>query len=475
MDKHKLGIIVPYRNRPEQLEKFKNETMNYLSDKDIDYEIFIIEQDNEKQFNRGVLLNIGYRYAKESNCDYLCFHDVDMLPYDVDYSYSSFPVHLATDFILDTNEKDREFFEEYFGGVTLFPIEQFEKINGYSNKYWGWGYEDTDLLFRCKFNDIPLKMLEIENIGKKGKTLLFNGVNSYVEGKNIFNLNYDCTFFVSFNPGPFTFDHTKEMDTYTIFSIPGWDFALSCNSFFRYSFCAFDNKLIPLYVNTNIRPNYKTNMVVVVNSNEKHISIYQDGKLIGKTESYKKLYFYRKEPNFYLGVGSLKREDSPNFFKGSIDTFAYFDEMLSDEVIKEISKNKKHYLNESFGKYKHTESLKLYYDADFIDDYKLNDLSGNNNHGNIFNSDIVKQHFYDHTDIQIPFRRHSTFKSLIHEENGFFNNKWKDQATRWNQLRFHNEVVINPELTKNDGISDLTFTTHSINKNNKVSKIFVGL
>jgi hypothetical protein len=36
----------------------------------------------------------------------------------------------------------------------------------------------------------------------------------------------------------------------------------------------------------------------------------------------------------------------------------------------------------------------------------------------------------------------SLFKSLKHDENGFLGNKWKDQATRWNQLRFQNEVCI---------------------------------
>ena len=141
----KLGIIVPYRNRPDQLEVFIEHMETYLADKDLRYEIFIVDQDNAKQFNRGILLNIGYIYAKKIRCNYLVFHDVDMLPVDVDYSYSDIPLHLATDFILEEDEKDREVFEEYFGGVTMFPIETFEKINGYSNKYWAWGYEDTDL------------------------------------------------------------------------------------------------------------------------------------------------------------------------------------------------------------------------------------------------------------------------------------------------------------------------------------------
>ena len=41
--------------------------------KDIDYEIFIIEQLDDKPFNRGKLLNAGYKYALEKGCDYFVF------------------------------------------------------------------------------------------------------------------------------------------------------------------------------------------------------------------------------------------------------------------------------------------------------------------------------------------------------------------------------------------------------------------
>jgi glutamine amidotransferase len=61
------------------------------------------------------------------------------------------------------------------------------------------------------------------------------------------------------------------------------------------------------------------------------------------------------------------------------------------------------------------------------------------------------------------------------EENGFFENKWRDQATRWNQLRYHNETLLNPELIKNDGLSDLKFTEHKIKQTNKLTQIFIGL
>ena len=39
---HKLGVIVPYRNRPNQLKHFLNHIKLYLDKKDIDYEIIIV-------------------------------------------------------------------------------------------------------------------------------------------------------------------------------------------------------------------------------------------------------------------------------------------------------------------------------------------------------------------------------------------------------------------------------------------------
>ncbi len=475
MDRHKLGIIIPYRNRKKHLNTFLLHMTDYLKKKELKYEIIVVDQDNAKQFNRGMLLNIGFTYARKLKCDYVVFHDVDMLPVDVDYSYCDKPLHLATDFVLEPGEKNREIFEEYFGGVTMFTVEDFEKIDGYSNKYWGWGYEDTDLLLRCKVGKLNLETLQIKNIGKRGKALKFNGVNSYVECKNTIDLNNNATFFVSFFPEKFILDHTKESDEFTVFSIPGWDFAVCYNSFSRYNFCAFDSNHTPYFVNSQIKTNYKTNIVIVLDRDEKIIKVYQDGEFLGQTNQYRKLYFYRKEPKFYLGAGKPGREKIPNLFKGTIDSFAYYDEVLSEDEIKEISNNTKHYLNEPFGKYRSNDSLKLYYDADFIEKYKLKDLVNNENNAKIVNCEIVNQGYKEYTEVKIPHRRKSLFKSLKHDENGFLGNKWKDQATRWNQLRYHNEVFLNNELLKSDGLSTLEFIEHGKTYRDKILHVNVGI
>ena len=125
----KLCIVVPYRDRAEHLEKFLPAIKEKLTSENIDYHVLVVEQSEEKLFNRGKLLNIGFDYTKGSY-DYYCFHDVDMLPIETDYSYCNVPTHLAG--------RASQFmgtlpYESYFGGVTLFDRESFVKVNGFSH------------------------------------------------------------------------------------------------------------------------------------------------------------------------------------------------------------------------------------------------------------------------------------------------------------------------------------------------------
>lgn len=42
-------------------------------------------------------------------------------------------------------------YSEFFGGVSGLTVEQFRKINGFSNAFWGWGGEDDDLWNRLVY------------------------------------------------------------------------------------------------------------------------------------------------------------------------------------------------------------------------------------------------------------------------------------------------------------------------------------
>jgi predicted glycosyltransferase involved in capsule biosynthesis len=153
MNDHKLAIVVPYRNRREHLEMFLPHIKKYLDGQNVLHKVYIIEQEEGKAFNRAKLLNIGFLEA-DKDCDYFVFHDVDMIPQNVDYGYQELPTHLAA--------AASQFnyglpYDGYFGGVTMFSRKSFLKVNGYSNEYWGWGAEDDDILYRCHLADLKVQ------------------------------------------------------------------------------------------------------------------------------------------------------------------------------------------------------------------------------------------------------------------------------------------------------------------------------
>lgn len=135
-----LIIIVPYRQRAEDLKQFVPHMHRFL--RDIKHRIVVIEQAGSGLFNRAKLLNVGFKLYQDQKA-YFCFHDVDMLPESAacDYSYPVMPTHLAA----YCSQFDYQMLPSYFGGVLLVNKEDFQRINGCSNQYWGWGGEDDDL------------------------------------------------------------------------------------------------------------------------------------------------------------------------------------------------------------------------------------------------------------------------------------------------------------------------------------------
>jgi len=113
----KLGVCVPYRNREEHMNQFVPHLSNFLDKKGIDHTIYIVHQRDEFLFNRGLMKNIGAKQAFDDGCDYIVWHDIDMIPEDdtCDYSYpGETPKHIA----VQISQSDYQLkYQEYFGGA----------------------------------------------------------------------------------------------------------------------------------------------------------------------------------------------------------------------------------------------------------------------------------------------------------------------------------------------------------------------
>jgi len=174
----KIAIIIPFRDlgkeqkRKEQLRQIVNYMSKYLNNND--YKIFVIEQsDDGNKFNRGQLLNIGFKYAEKEGYKNFIFHDVDLLPSKELQEYyiktpTKEPVHIAA--VWDRYNQN----SKYFGGIVSFNSSMFNAINGYPNNFWGWGGEDDELYKRTKkffniYKPQKGKIKDLENLSLEQK------------------------------------------------------------------------------------------------------------------------------------------------------------------------------------------------------------------------------------------------------------------------------------------------------------------
>ena len=145
-----IALIVPFRDpgdglRTKQLETFLEHYKGY--------KIIIVEQSKDgKKFNRGKLLNIGFKLA--GDVDAYIFHDVDLIsPESLKPLYSTvpeMPIHIANIWT------EKYTFPDFLGGIISFNKKDYTKINGFPNDFWGWGGEDDAMYNRLVSNDIPV-------------------------------------------------------------------------------------------------------------------------------------------------------------------------------------------------------------------------------------------------------------------------------------------------------------------------------
>lgn len=110
-------------------------------------EIIVVEQLGDKKFNRGKLLNIGFKESDKP--DFIITHDVDLIPSDKlikeKYTLKNFDALR----IYSAHEKS-------LGGIVKLSKNSFIKANGFPNNIWGWGIEDRALYYRYRILDLNI-------------------------------------------------------------------------------------------------------------------------------------------------------------------------------------------------------------------------------------------------------------------------------------------------------------------------------
>lgn len=472
--KKKLNLIVPHRDRQSHLKRFIPSVEKYLDDNDIPFSIYIIDQDNKKPFNRGKLLNIGFDISKDDG-DYFCFHDVDLIPDEVDYSYPEYPVHLATNL---SKDDFKEGWEYYFGGVTMFNKGDFKKINGFSNNYWGWGFEDDDLLRRCvnfglKVNDVETKVPISYGMGSG----YFNGTTSHCDivfgNKEIRSIfKNDFTIMTTFLPDDVSYDDDISG---CVWSIPEFGFNL-----------LFSNRGSVDLILTDINGEKKVCQevfrllnripimsIVSYDSKNKNLSFYINGDLVDSIKI--DLNKIDDQENMYLGVENPKGFPEKYYFKGQIFEHSVYDRKISKREVNDLfHKRRGRSLTQSFNSYK-AKNLCCYYDFNHYNDEMFLDISNNsvtNKNTDVISGVLNEDSYFTKRIIKkLPLRRKSKFLCLFHKTEGWVGKGWKQPETYVNQ-KYYFDYDNKMEIVLDDGLNNLEYNIENTKPLSKHSTLY---
>ena len=445
----KLGVCVPYRNREEHLHQFIPQVGKHLKEQGIEFCMYFCHQVDDKLFNRGATKNIAAKHAFEDGCDYIVWHDIDMIPEEgADYSYpKEHPIHLAT----KISQMDYQLkYHEYFGGAVLFTKEQVEKTNGYSNDYWDWGMEDDDLFYRChlegltndSYLDVPFK---------QKKFLRFNGEDSWAKlpkSRELRKFNSE-SHTVSIltrafqmpekNPIYLIGSKEKRYVEYPIFRIAGYDYGISFNNSRALSLTFWNSFHQHNYMWLKRYDKQWSWVTVVIDAENKKSHFYLNGTEVDSKAGHGsespwsftgKLKKYSGK-DCYLGTTpSLPEDNSAKYFKGDIADIKIWDRALPQDEVENLHKE-------------------IPMDG-LIYKYNIEDIEK-------YNTEVIKEEVKVPNSI-IPYRRIARFTCLPHEDEGLVDGRWKKgETTARNERRYVLEMQNGKWNYKNDGIKQVKY------------------
>lgn len=448
----KLGVCVPYRNRELHLNEFIPKVGKYLKEQGINFQMYFCHQVDDKLFNRGATKNIAAKHAFEDGCDYIVWHDIDMIPEEgADYSYpKNAPRHIAT----RISQMDYQLkYHEYFGGAVLFTKEQVEATNGYSNNYWDWGMEDDDLFWRCHKEGLTADSYLTKNHTQK--FISYNGSNSY--SKINFNRNLRgltsrshtisilCRAYQQPEKNPIFLigDNKTKYVEYPIFRIPGYDYGISFNNSRAVSLTYWNNFNHHNYMWIKRYDNQWSWVTAVIDSDTRQSHFYLNGTEVDSKAGFgspSPLSFSGKLKNYstqniYIGSSpSLADDCSYKFFKGDIAKIYAWNCKLDPEQVEELH-NK-------------VPEENLVIDLDF------NNPKTEVEHFNI----EAKVDTINIPNSILPHRVEGRFKCLPHKDEGLVDGKWaKGETTAANERRYVLQMQQGKVNYKEDGINQVKY------------------
>lgn len=416
----KVGIVVPYRDRARQLRDFLQHLDNFI---DVEYEIVIVEQADDKPFNRGKLINIGYLKAKELGCTYIIAHDIDLLSDEKYFHFRPHFTHLV-DGIKSRRGFTRDNFDEYAGGVTLIPNTVFEDVNGYPNDYWGWGFEDDAFFDRIQRTGHDIDFKTVKQLPQQRDGIRVRP-GSYVKLGNPLNTKRNFTITVEFTIESMVSDPNAITDIQSIFSIPGYDTTLCYDSFQHFRFQFWKKSLKSISITTKDHyPDGSYRAVVEINNEEKYIRFSLNGSQVGK-QSFDSISNIGKEP-IYLGCGDPTRETDNNWSDCMIGAFKIEDQ---DRVLVDYTVEDSEFVNKGFKTGK----------AECV------------------NTSIEEIYGSESKLVPIPIRDGVQFKATPHKENGYVDGYWKNWSSRENQIKYYNSKYSKRDSSYFNGLTTLKY------------------
>ena len=467
----RLAVILPHT---DYIDHFIN---HFEATVKGDYKLIFLKQKSNRPLNKGKLFNIGYMLHKDK-FDYFCFHDSDLIPIsdECDYSYEKKPISLVgmrNKIEFGDQEKVQNFndyslpYDEYFGGATLFSKEHFKEVNGYSNEYWGVGYEDYDLLLRCVVKGLSVRTeLETQVLKTYGN---FNGQNSYIEIsaenakiKNTTNKSFTMSaWFCPNGEPPYGAGTDNNKCEYSIFMRPGYHIGIS------YTHGGFLKGVIwvrpfgsserePVVIQTPLQTNQWYNVGMVVDDREQSLTLYVNGKEVGKQQYEGELIEYLNKP-YYIGVGDPNLSVWKNYYKGQISEVGLWSDVLKDYEIELIFE--KGIINNK-GEYTTSKLPVGVWDFKGGYDNITFDRSGNNNHAKFYNVGFANKTLKSNTERYLPYRRNGAYGYLSsHEDYLNLENltRTKHPEIMTNRNTFNKKVRNQIQDIDTDGLSSTRF------------------